>query len=54
MSVDAMPDPIAASAPTKPARIRKLMLENLFVVLNERDRSRRLMAIARNYTEDVI
>jgi hypothetical protein len=54
MSVDAMPDPVAASAPTEPARIRQLMLENLFVVFNERDPSRRLKAIARNYTEDVI
>jgi len=48
MSVDAMPDPVAASAPTEPARIRELMLENLFVVFNERDPSRRLKAIARN------
>jgi hypothetical protein len=53
MSVDAMPDPVAASAPTEPSRIRELMLENLFVVFNERDPSRRLKAIARNYTEDV-
>ena len=54
MSVDARPDPVAASAPTEPARIRELMLENLFVVFNERDPSCRLKAIARNYTEDVI
>jgi hypothetical protein len=53
MSVDAMPDPVVASAPTEPARISELMLENLFVVFNERDPSRRLKAIARNYTEDV-
>jgi hypothetical protein len=54
MSVDAMPNPVAASAPTEPARIRELMLENLFAVFNEGDPSRRLKAIARNYTEDVI
>jgi hypothetical protein len=54
MSVEAMPNPVAASAPTEPARIRELMLENLFAVFNERDPSRRLKAIARNYTEDVI
>jgi 3-methyladenine DNA glycosylase/8-oxoguanine DNA glycosylase len=40
MSVDAMPDPVAASAPTEPSRIRELMLENLFVVFNERAPSR--------------
>jgi SnoaL-like domain len=54
LSVDSIPDPVVASAPTEPARIRELMLENLFVVFNERDPSRRLEAIARNYTEDVI
>jgi len=35
------------------ARIRELMLENLFAVFGERDPERRLDAIARNYTEDV-
>jgi hypothetical protein len=53
MSVDALSDQPAASAPTEPARIRELLLENLFVVFNERDPDRRLEAIARNYTEDV-
>jgi ketosteroid isomerase-like protein len=38
---------------TDPARIRELMLENLFAVFNVRDPERRLEAIARNYTEDV-
>ena len=36
------------------ARIHELMLMNLFAVFNERDRERRLKAIAANYTEDVI
>jgi SnoaL-like domain len=36
------------------ARIRELMLANLFAVFNERDPKRRLAVIARNYTEDVI
>jgi SnoaL-like domain len=54
MAVDAMPDPVAASATTDPARIRELLLANLFAVFNERDPERRLEAIARNYTEDVI
>jgi hypothetical protein len=39
---------------TAPAQIRELMLANLFAVFNERDPERRLNAIARNYTEDVI
>jgi hypothetical protein len=52
MSVDAPPQNRAAIA--DPARIRELMLENLFAVVNERDPQRRLEAIARNYTEDVI
>lgn len=30
------------------------MLENLFVVFSERDPERRLQAIVRNYTEDVV
>jgi len=54
MAVDAMPDPVAASAATDPARIRELMLANLFEVFSERDPKRRLEVIARNYTEDVI
>jgi hypothetical protein len=47
-------DPVADSARTEPARIRELMLANLFAVFNERDPKRRLNAIAGNYTEDVI
>jgi SnoaL-like domain len=39
---------------TDPARIRELMLVNLFAVFNERDAERRLNAIAANYAEDVI
>jgi hypothetical protein len=39
---------------TDSARIRELMLVNLFAVFNERDEERRLEAIADNYTEDVI
>ena len=35
------------------ARIRELMLENLFAVFSEHDPKRRLEVIARNYTEDV-
>ena len=38
---------------TDAARIRELLLENLFVVFSERDPERRLEATARNYTEDV-
>jgi SnoaL-like domain len=44
---------VTALAPTDPARIRELMLDNLFAVFNVRDPERRLEAIARNYTEDV-
>ena len=51
MSVDASPQERAAIA--DPARIRELMLANLFAVFNERDPTRRLDVIARNYTEDV-
>ena len=47
MSVD------PASAPTDSARIRELLLANLFAVFNERNPERRLEAISRNYTEDV-
>jgi SnoaL-like protein len=36
-----------------PARIRELMLANLFSVFNVRDPRRRAEAISRNYTEDV-
>ena len=39
---------------TDEARIRQLLLDNLFAVFNERDPERRLKAIAANYTEDVI
>ena len=39
---------------TEPGRISELMLANLFTVFNERDPKRRLRAITRNYTEDVI
>jgi hypothetical protein len=39
---------------TDAARIRELMLVNLFAVFSERDAERRLKAIADNYTEDVI
>ena len=52
MSVDAPPQESAAIV--DPARIRELMLANLFAVFNERDPKRRLKAITRNYTEDVI
>jgi 1-acyl-sn-glycerol-3-phosphate acyltransferase len=39
---------------TDDARIRELMLVNLFAVFSERDPKRRLKVIAANYTEDVI
>ncbi len=39
---------------TDEARIRQLMLDNLFAVFNVRDGARRWEAITRNYTEDVI
>jgi ketosteroid isomerase-like protein len=42
------------TALTDPDRIRELMLDNLFAVFNVRDPERRLEAIARNYTEDVV
>jgi hypothetical protein len=38
---------------TDPARIRELMLENLFAMFNVRNPERRMEAITRNYTEDV-
>jgi ketosteroid isomerase-like protein len=44
----------ADSATTEVERIRELLLENLFAVFNVRDPQRRLEAIARNYTEDVV
>ena len=52
MSVDAAPQRPVAIA--DPARIGELLLANLFAVFSERDPERRLEAIARNYTEDVI
>jgi hypothetical protein len=55
MASDATSDQGADSrAMTDAARIRELMLANLFAVFNERDPERRLKAIASNYTEDVI
>src|SRR4029077_5752175 len=36
-----------------PARIRELLLSNLFAVFSERNPARRLEVIAGNYTEDV-
>ena len=39
---------------TDAARIRELLLINLFVVFSERDPDRRLKAIVANYTEDVV
>ena len=55
MSVDATSqERTGASVTTDPARIRELLLANLFAVFNVRDPERRLEAIARNYTEDVI
>jgi len=42
------------TTPTQDARIRELLLVNLFAVFSERDPGRRMTAIAANYTEDVI
>ena len=39
---------------TDEARIRELLLLNLFAVFSERDRERRMEAIVANYTEDVV
>jgi hypothetical protein len=39
---------------TDAARIRELMLGNLFAVFDERDPARRAKVIAANYTDDVI
>ena len=38
---------------TDSAQIRRLMLDNIFVVFGGRDRERRMKAISKNYTEDV-
>jgi hypothetical protein len=35
---------------TDPAQIRRLMLDNIFVVFSERDRTRGMKAITKNYT----
>lgn len=43
-----------ATTPTQDARIRELLLVNLFAVFSERDPKRRMRAIVANYTEDVI
>jgi len=42
------------TALTQDARIRELMLVNLFALFSERDPERRMRAIVANYTEDVI
>lgn len=42
------------AAATDAARIRELLLLNLFGVFSERDPDRRLKAISTNYTEDVV
>jgi SnoaL-like domain len=39
---------------TQDARIRELLLVNLFAVFSEHDPERRMKAIVANYTEDVI
>jgi hypothetical protein len=46
--------PTQQALPTDEARIRELMLVNLFAVFSERDPERRLKAIVANYTEDVV
>ena len=43
-----------ATTPTQDARIRELLLVNLFAVFSERDPERRRRAIVASYTEDVI
>src|SRR5262249_15855261 len=43
-----------AAPPPQDARIRELLLVNLFAVFSERDPERRMRAIVANYTEDVI
>ena len=42
------------TTPAQDARIRELLLVNLFAVFSERDPERRMKAITANYTEDVI
>ena len=42
------------AADARAARIRELMLDNLYAVFNQSDPERRLTAITTNYTEDVI
>ena len=42
MARDARRDPVADSGPADAARIRELMLANLFAVFSERDPERRL------------
>ena len=55
MASDATREQVVDSpAMTEAARIRELLLGNLFAVFNERDPERRSKAIATNYTEDVI
>jgi hypothetical protein len=46
--------PTQQALPTDAARIRELLLLNLFVVFSERDPDRRLEAIVANYTDDVV
>jgi hypothetical protein len=46
--------PTQEALPSDVARIRELLLLNLFVVFSERDPERRLEAIVANYTEDVV
>ena len=46
--------PTQQALPTDPARIRDLLLINLFLVFSEHDPERRLEAIVANYTEDVV
>jgi hypothetical protein len=49
------PDTTADTSPlADAARIRELMLANLFAVFGERNPERRSKAIAANYTDDVI
>ena len=49
------PDTTADTSPlADAARIRDLMLANLFAVFGERDPERRSKAISANYTDDVI
>jgi hypothetical protein len=42
------------TTPTQDARIRELLLDNLFKVFGEHDPERRMKAIVTNYTDDVI